>query len=135
VTIPVLCLLGAVVWTIGLVAALTVARFRHLGRGGSVRDFGIPDDRRLVWRLFRAHTNGVENLPLFTAVVLAAAVAGRRDVALDVLAVAYLAARIGQSVVHALPGAGLRFHVRFGFFVAQLLCLVAFVAVLVLAAP
>ena len=51
------------------------------------------------------------------------------------LAVAYLAARIGQSIVHALPGAGIRFHVRFGFFVAQLVCLVAFVVVLVPSAP
>jgi hypothetical protein len=59
-TVPLLCLLAFVAWTIALVAALTIARLRHLANGGSVRDFGVPDDRRLVWRLFRAHANCVE---------------------------------------------------------------------------
>lgn len=133
-TVPLLCLLGLVAWTIGLVAALTGARLRHLGRGGSVREFGIPDDRRLVWRLFRAHANSVENLPLFAAVVLVAAVLGRNGRLLDLLAVAYLSARVAQSVSHVAPGAGLRFNVRFGFFAVQLACLAAFVVALVLPA-
>jgi uncharacterized MAPEG superfamily protein len=128
--IPISCLLGFVAWTLALVVALTIARFRHLAAGGSVRDFGVPDDRRLIWRLFRAHVNSVENLPLFTAVVLTAAVAGRRSPLLDVLAIAYLAARIAQSVSHVAPGAGLRFNLRFGFFVVQLACLAGFVLVL-----
>jgi uncharacterized MAPEG superfamily protein len=130
-TIPLACLLGSVALTIGLVVALTVARFRHLARGGSVRDFGIPDDRRAIWRLYRAHVNAVENLPLFAAVVLVAAVVGRDGPALDALAIAYLAARVGQSVSHVSPGAGLRFNVRFGFFVAQLACLAGYVVILV----
>src|SRR5881409_810254 len=103
-TVPLLCLLGLVVWTIGLVAALTVARLRHLQRGGSVRDFGVPDNRRLIWRLFRAHVNCLENLPLFGSVVLIAAVAGRDGPALDVLAVTYLSARVAQSLSHVAPG-------------------------------
>ena len=132
-TVPLVCLLALVAWTIGLVLALTVVRLRHLRRGGSVRDFGVPDDRRLVWRLFRAHTNAVENLPLFAAVVLVAAIVGRHGRTLDVLAVSYLAARIGQSVAHVTPGAGLRFNVRFWCFLAQLACLSGFI--LVLAVP
>lgn len=132
-TIPLLCLLAFVAWTIALVVALTVARLRHLARGGSVRDFGIPDDRRLIWRLYRAHANCMENLPLFAAVVLVAAAVGRRSGALDTLAVTYLSARLGQSISHAAPGAGLRFNVRFGFFAVQLACLAGFV--LILAAP
>src|SRR2546428_4495714 len=108
-TILLLCLLAFVAWTIALVVALTVARLRHLARGGSVRDFGVPDDRRLIWRLFRAHANSVENLPLFSAVVLVAAVAGRNSPVLNFLAVAYLSARVGQSLSHVTPGAGLRF--------------------------
>jgi uncharacterized MAPEG superfamily protein len=130
-TIPLRCLLALVLWTIVLVAALTAARFRHLGAGGSHRDFAIPDDRRLIWRLFRAHANAVENLPLFASAVLAAAVMGRTSSILDVLAVVYLVARVGQSIVHVAPGAGIRFHVRFGFFVAQMASLAAFVVVLV----
>lgn len=129
-TIPLLCLLGFVAWIIALVVGLTVARLRHLAGGGSVGDFGIPDDRRLIWRLYRAHANSVENLPLFSAVVLAAAVVGRHSTVLDVLAVTYLAARVAQSISHVVPGAGLRFNVRFGFFVVQLACLAGFVLIL-----
>ncbi len=131
-TIPLLCLLAVVAWTIGLVVALTVARFRYLARGGSVRDFGFPDDRRLIWRLFRAHINCVENLPLFASVVLIAAVAGRDGPALDVLAATYLSARVAQSMSHVAPGAGLRFNVRFGFFAVQLACLAGFLIILAL---
>lgn len=129
-TIPLLCLLAFVGWTIALVVALTVARLHHLGRGGSVREFGIPDDRRLVWRLFRAHANCVENLPLFGSVVLVAAVLGRQGTVLDILALAYLSARVGQSISHVAPGAGLRFNVRFGFFAGQIACLAGFVVML-----
>ena len=129
-TIPLLCLLLFVAWIIALVIALTVARFRHLARGGSVRDLGIPDDRRLIWRLFRAHVNCIENLPLFAAVVLIATATGRRSGALDILALVYLSARLGQSISHVSPGAGLRFNVRFGFFLVQLACLAGFVVIL-----
>jgi uncharacterized MAPEG superfamily protein len=128
-TVPLCCLLALVAWTVGLVVVLTVARLRHLRGGGSVRDFGVPDDRRLIWRLFRAHANAVENLPLFAAVVLVAAVAGREGPVLDVLAGTYLTARVAQSVSHVAPGAGLRFNVRFGFFLVQLVCLAAFIVV------
>ncbi len=133
-TIPLVCLLALVAWTIALVVALTVARFRYLARGGSVRDFGIPDDRRLIWRLFRAHVNLLENLPLFASVVLVAAVTGRQSATLDTLAVAYLCARLGQSISHVAPGAGLKLNVRFGFFATQIVCLTAFVIVLVVQA-
>ena len=130
-SVPLACLLALVAWTVALVLALTVVRLRHLRRGGSVRDFGVPDDRRLVWRLFRAHANAVENLPLFAVVVLVAAVASRSGAVLDALAVVYLGARITQSIVHVSPGAGLRFNVRFGFFAVQLACLIGFVVALV----
>jgi uncharacterized MAPEG superfamily protein len=133
-TVPLACLLAYVAWTIGLVVALSVARLRFLRAGGQVREFGIPDERRLVWRLFRAHANAVENLPLFASVVLVAAVLGRRGVALDALAVACLAGRVGQSVSHALPGAGHRHDLRFRFFQLQLACLIGFVVVLALPA-
>jgi len=132
-TVPLLGLVAFVAWTITLVIALSVARLRHLSRGGSVRDLGIPDDRRLIWRLFRAHANPVENLPLFATVVLVATVAGREGPAIDALAVAYLCARLAQSISHVAPRAGLRFNVRFGFFLVQLACLASFV--IILAAP
>ena len=122
-TVPLWCRVGFVLWVVILVVALTLARLRHLARGGSHLEFGIPDDRRLIWRLFRAHANAVENLPLFACVVLVAAVRGVASLVFDLLAVTYLASRIGQSVLHVSPGAGLRGHRRFLFFVIQIVCL------------
>ena len=124
-TVPLWCLVGFVIWTVALVVALSVVRLRHLAAGGSVRDFGVPDDRRLIWRLYRAHLNCLENLPLFASLVLVATVRGVTGQALDALAVLYLLARIGQSTVHVAPGAGLRGNQRFAFLIVQLACLLA----------
>jgi len=99
--------------------------------GGSVRDFGIPDDRRLIWRLYRAHLNSLENLPLFASVVLVATVRGVTGHALDSLAAVYVLARIGQSMVHVAPAAGLRGNQRFAFFVVQIVCLLGLAALAV----
>ena len=121
-TIPLWCLVAFVLWTIALVSALSVARFRHLATGGSHRDFGVPDDRRLIWRLFRAHLNCLENLPLFAAVVLIGAVRGVSGPALNVLSIVYVVARFGQSSVHVLGGPS---NARFALLVLQLLVLVA----------
>src|SRR5207247_10227340 len=89
-TVPLGCLVAFVIWAVALVVALSVVRLRHLAAGGSVRDFGIPDDRRLMWRLYRAHLNALENLPLFASIVLVATVRGVTGHALDALAVVYL---------------------------------------------
>ena len=127
-TVPLWCLVGFVLWTIALVVALSVVRLRRLAAGGSVRDFGVPDDRRLIWRLYRAHLNCLENLPLFASLVLVATVRGVTGHALDALAVGYLLARIGQSVVHVAPGAGSRGNQRFAFLIVQLACLLGLAA-------
>src|SRR2546425_644500 len=127
-TIPLWSLVAFVIWTVALVVALSVVRLRHLAAGGSVRDFGVPDDRRLMWRLYRAHLNCLENLPLFASIVLVATVRGVAGHALDSLAVVYLLARLGQSTVHVAPGAGLRGNQRFAFLIVQLACLLGLTA-------
>ena len=124
-TIPLWCLLAFVVWTVALVVALTAARLRHLAAGGSVRDFGIPNESRLIWRLFRAHLNCVENLPLFASVVLVAAVRGVAGPLLDALAVVYLTARLAQSTVHVAGGRG---NTRLTFLIVQLAALLGLTA-------
>jgi uncharacterized MAPEG superfamily protein len=126
-TVPLWCLIGFVLWVLVLVLALTIARFRHLARGGTHLEFGIPDERRLIWRLFRAHLNALENLPLFASVILVATVRGVASLVFDLLAVSYLVARVGQSVVHVSPGAGLRGHRRFILLVVQLVCLLGLI--------
>lgn len=70
-------------------------------------------------RLTRARDNCYENLPVFAAFVLAAALAGRGDVT-DPLAGWFLAARVGQSCVHLASTSIPAIQVRFAFYLAQL---------------
>jgi uncharacterized MAPEG superfamily protein len=130
-TIPLWCLMVFVLWTVALVVALSVVRLRHLRAGGSSRDFGVPDDRRLMWRLYRAHLNCLENLPLFASVVLVATVRRIGGHWLDGLAILYLVARLGQTTVHVAPGAGLQGNLRGAFLVVQLACLLGLAALAV----
>jgi len=69
-------------------------------------------------RLCRAHANCYENLPIFAALVLAAAVGGHGAVT-DGLAHVFLAARLLQSTTHLVSTSVLAVQMRFGFFVVQ----------------
>jgi uncharacterized MAPEG superfamily protein len=51
-------------------------------------------------RALRAHANCLENLPIYTAVVIALLVTGASSRWLDVLAIVLLIARIAQSTLH-----------------------------------
>jgi uncharacterized MAPEG superfamily protein len=77
-------------------------------------------------RAMRAHMNCVENLPVYGAVALAAALAGVGGRDIDTLAITFLGARIGQSLVQITrlqtePVAAL----RFGLYFAQVVCVVS----------
>jgi uncharacterized MAPEG superfamily protein len=91
---------------------------------------GVPHGGDAYWRLNRAHLNCVENLPLFGAVVLIAAVAGVRAPLLDTLACVYLGARIGQSLAHVSSGGVLAVNVRFACFTGQVCCVIGFLVTL-----
>jgi uncharacterized MAPEG superfamily protein len=130
-TVPLWCLVACVVWTVALVGALSIARLRHLAAGGSVRDFGVPDDRRLLWRLHRAHLNSVENLPLFGSIVLLAAVRGVAGHTFNGLSVLYLLTRVGLSVVHVVTRTESGETQRAAFFIAQIACLLGLAALAV----
>jgi uncharacterized MAPEG superfamily protein len=87
-------------------------------------------------RAMRAHANCLENLPVFGAIVLVAAVSGARSPALDGLAVATMVARIGQTLVHMLlPERNATVAIRFAFFLSQLIAMIAMGAVIVTASP
>jgi uncharacterized MAPEG superfamily protein len=74
----------------------------------------------------RAHMNCVENLPVYSAVALAAAVTGVGGAALDALALIFIAARIGQTLVHITRAQTERVvNVRFGLFSMQIACIVS----------
>jgi uncharacterized MAPEG superfamily protein len=130
-TTPLWCLLGFVVWTLVLLAALAATRVGAVLRGEKrANEFpsGVPHGGDAYWRLNRAHLNCLENLPIFATVVLVATVAGIKAGALDALARTYLVARIGQSVTHVSSGSVMAVNVRFAFFLVQVVCVVGFLA-------
>jgi len=132
VTIPLSCLFGFILWTVVLLLAIAAARVRQILAGKArASDFtaGIPHGGDRYWRLNRAHLNCLENLPLFSAVVLTGAVIGADAPWLDRFAELYLAARIGQSVTHISSGSDRAIQIRFVFFGIQLLCLLGMILI------
>jgi hypothetical protein len=57
-------------------------------------------------------------------VVLLGALLGLDVLPLDVLAVSFLVARVGQSMTHIVSGEDKAINLRFGLFMTQFLCLV-----------
>lgn len=86
--------------------------------GSDLSDFGT--------RLTRAHLNCLEMLPLFAAVALAAVGSGRLGIT-DGLAMPFVYARFGQSLVHLISTAVPAVFIRAGLFVAQLVILVIWI--------
>jgi uncharacterized membrane protein YecN with MAPEG domain len=77
-------------------------------------------------RAVRAHANCIENLPVFGAIVLTAAVADLTPPHMGALAVTTMAARIVQSSVHMLlPETNRTIGVRFTFFLLQVVAMIA----------
>lgn len=114
-----------IVWTIAVVFLLLTVRIRHLSTGGSVKDFGTPNDESLLWRLFRVQSNLIENLPLYIGVVFLLTVRGVTGTAVDSLVVVYIAFRILHSLIHI---AGINPIFRLLSLVIQLVCLVVLTA-------
>ena len=120
-TFPLWGLAIFIFWTIAVVILLLTVRIRHLSAGGSVKDFGTPNDESLLWRLFRVQSNLVENLPLYLGVVFLLTVRGVSGTAVDLLIVAYIVFRLVHSVIHI---AGINPIFRLLCLVIQLSCLV-----------
>ena len=128
-TTPLWVLLGFAAWTLAvLLGTVGVYRWSNiLVRGAGLTEF--PGDRPhgASWyrRAMRAHANCVENLPVYTALVVVAVAAGVDNAILDVAAMTLLAARIGQSLTHILfRETGVTVGVRFSFFLVQVVCLI-----------
>lgn len=120
-TFPLWGLAIFILWTIAVVLLLLTVRIRHLSAGGSVKDFGIPNDESLLWRLFRVQSNLVENLPLYLGVVFLLTIRGVSGIAVDLLIVVYIVFRILHSVIHI---AAINPIFRLLCLVIQLVCLV-----------
>lgn len=129
-TIPLWVMLGFAGWTLAvLMGSIGVYRWSRILTGrAAMAGWRADGTEGSQWyqRATRAHLNCVENLPVYSAVALAAALAGVGGHELDALAVTFLAARIGQSLVHITrpqtePVAAL----RFGLYFAQVVCVVS----------
>lgn len=129
-SIPDWVLLGFAGWTL-LTLLKTIGWYRWsriLTGRAEIKDFPADEVQGGDWykRAMRAHANCLENLRLYTAVVVAIAVTGVRSIALDWLAIVLLAARVCQTFVHiALTPTNLATALRFIFFAIQMICMVA----------
>src|SRR6185295_3273680 len=129
-TIPVAVLLAFAAWTLAtLTAAIGWFRWSRIltGRAG-IHEFEGDAGRPTGWsqRAHRAHANCLENLPLYTAVVVAISVSGAAHPALDALALVLIAARVGQTLTHIVFEPTARtVSIRFSFFLTQIGCMVA----------
>jgi uncharacterized MAPEG superfamily protein len=127
-TTPVWALLAFAVWTLLLLfGTVGVYRWSRILTGRvPIQEFRADRVEGDDWyrRAMRAHANCVENLPVFGAVVFALYASGLHDPAADRLAVAVVAARVAQSLVHvSVEQTGLVVSVRFGFFLVQIVAM------------
>ena len=122
-------LLGFAGWTITLVVLLGLLRtglvFAGKRRANEFRASG-DDMQGFGQRLTRAHANCFENLPIAGAVLLYAIATGQTAIT-DDLAMAFLGARLLQSLTHIISTAPPAVLLRFGFFVAQVAILLIWI--------
>lgn len=76
-------------------------------------------DPAFITRAHHAHLNLVENLPVYAAIVLAAAFMGKSAV-VDQVACIYLLARVAQTLVHLISTAPIPVFIRANLFVVQI---------------
>lgn len=130
-TLPIWMLLAFALWTVAILF-FTIGIYRWsriLTRKVEIKNFRVDNaGEGSGWyqRAMRAHANCVENLPVFGAVVFALYASGLSSPVTDGLAVCVVLARIIQSVVHVgFTQTNTIALLRFVFFLAQIICMVA----------
>ncbi|MBI2999316.1 MAG: MAPEG family protein [Deltaproteobacteria bacterium] len=127
-SIPVWVLLGFAAWTlVTLFGCIGWYRWSRILTGrAALSEFpaDVPHGSEWYRRAMRAHANCIENLPVYTAIVVAIMATGVRSPSLDVLAIVLLAARMCQTLVHIIfEPTNIAVAVRFTFFLAQAVCM------------
>jgi uncharacterized MAPEG superfamily protein len=117
-------LLGFAGWTVLLVTVVLLQRTALVFAGkrrANAWPRGTTPEGEPAWivRVRDAHLNCAEHLPVFAAVIAAAAASGQLAVT-DPLAPYLLAARVGQSLVHLAGTGHAHVFVRANFFAVQL---------------
>ena len=128
-TIPVWVLLGFAAWTLlMLLGTIGWYRWSRILTGHTeIKEFRADEPHGSDWyrRAMRAHANCLENLPIYTAIVVASIATGVRSQALDALAIVLLVARICQTTVHVtFEQTNFVTSLRFMFFAIQLVSMV-----------
>jgi hypothetical protein len=138
-TTPLWVLLGFAAWTVlVLIAGIGVRRWTLI-LGGRAQLTDFPADTvhgtTAYRRAMRAHANCVENLPVYGAIAVAVFAAQVGGALIDGLAVAVLAARICQSLIHmSFAESNITVLVRFTFFAVQLVAMLWMAAEVAIAA-
>jgi uncharacterized MAPEG superfamily protein len=138
-TIPLWVLLGFAGWTLFILFA-TVGSYRWsriLSGRTAIAAWRADEQQGSGWyrRAVRAHMNCVENLPLYTAIVVALVAARLTGPVFDALAITILVARICQSSVHMLlEQTNTIAAIRFALFFIQAACMIAMGVLIVLSA-
>jgi hypothetical protein len=127
-SIPLWTLLAFAVWTlVVLMAGIGVRRWSLILTGrAQLTDFPAdqPHGSTAYRRAVRAHANCVENLPVYGALVLTAFAAQVSAPVMDTLALVFIAARAGQTLVHVLlVETNTTVLLRFAFFFTQIVAM------------
>lgn len=108
-----------------------------LSRKAGMTDFpgGVVAGAPAYCRATRAHANCVENLPVYAAIALTAAIAGIDTPGLDRLAVVFIVARLCQTLTHMLfPETSRTVAIRFSLFAVQVLVMLLMAGIIAVAA-
>ena len=116
-----IALLGFAAWTLLLLVGIAMLRSYYTLIGERrANGFAVTgeDVSPFSARLCRAHANCYENLPIFAALIAAAAISGNAAIT-DPLALWLLAARIAQSTTHLISTRNSAVILRFSFLMVQ----------------
>jgi hypothetical protein len=119
---PLACVVAFAVWALLLVAALGLTRGLLVLTGRrKATEFpaGVQHGGAAYWRLNRAHLNTLENLPIFSAIVLAGVCLHVTSRPFTTLPEVIVIARVVQSLVHLSSGSAMAVNVRFTAFIVQ----------------
>ena len=138
--ISVMVLLGFAAWTLlTLFGSIGIYRWsRILTSRASIAEWqaDLPQGSEWYRRAMRAHMNCVENLPIYTGLIVAILATGVKSPVIDGLSIAMLAARIGQTTVHiALRSTNSAATLRFVLFAFQVVCMISIGVVIVQSMP
>jgi uncharacterized MAPEG superfamily protein len=117
-----LALIFFVSWTILL--GVLVISYRSLqvvmGKKRS-NDFtpGIKHGTERYWQLTRAHSNALENLPIFAALVIIGNITGKIDLLFINACYVIAGARVLQTITHLISTSVIAVNIRFSFYVTQ----------------